>query len=152
MILITNPTLSFAKAIELYQVRWTIGVLFKERKQYLRLGTCQNTDFDGQIADTTLVFITYTIFTLQRRFRAYETMGELFCQHQQHLPEPTFRGHILKVFLKMLRRLIAILTIDTDQTIELLFNNEKANKEILICLSALQVEIENSQNKHDSAA
>jgi hypothetical protein len=66
LILTTDRKLSFVKALELYQIRWTIEVLFKECKQYLRLGACQNTDFDGQIADATLVLITHTILTLQR--------------------------------------------------------------------------------------
>ncbi len=43
----TDMTLSFVKDIELCQIRWSIETLFKECKQYLRLGCCQNTDFDG---------------------------------------------------------------------------------------------------------
>jgi len=45
--------------MELYQIRWSIEVLFKESKQYLRLGKSQNTDFCGQIADASLTMITY---------------------------------------------------------------------------------------------
>ena len=40
---------------ELYQIRWSIEVLNKECKQYLRLGKSQNTDFYGQIADASLI-------------------------------------------------------------------------------------------------
>jgi hypothetical protein len=152
LMLTTDLRLSFVKAFELYQIRWTIEVLFKECKQYLRLGACQNTDFDGQIADTTLAFITHTILTLQRRFYAYETLGELYRQHQQNLLELTLWERILKVFLKMLRQLLEILAIDVDQTIELIFNSEKANRDILLLLSALHDETENTQYKHDSAA
>jgi hypothetical protein len=152
LMLTTDLRLNFVKAFELYQIRWTIEVLFKECKQYLRLGACQNTDFDGQIADTTLAFVTHTILTLQRRFYAYETLGELFRQHQQNLLELTLWERILQVFLKMLRQLLGILAIDVDQTIELIFNSEKANSEILLLLSVLQDESENPQYKHDSAA
>lgn len=152
LILTTDLRLSFVKAFELYQIRWTIEVLFKECKQYLRLGACQNTDFDGQIADATLAFITHTILTLQRRFYAYETLGELFRQHQQHLLELTLWERILKVFLKMLRQLLEIMAIDVDQTIELMFNNDQANRQLLALLSALQNSTEKHQYKHDSAA
>ncbi len=54
--------------------------LFKECKQYLGLGCSQNTDFDGQIADTTLALVTHKILTLQKRFGCYEAMGGLFCK------------------------------------------------------------------------
>jgi IS4 transposase len=58
LLLTTDLSLSFTKAMELYQIRWTIEVLFKECKQYLRLGQGQNTDFDGQIADITITLLS----------------------------------------------------------------------------------------------
>jgi predicted nucleic acid-binding Zn finger protein len=36
----TNTSLSFIKMIEIYQIRWSIEVLFKEAKQLLGLGNC----------------------------------------------------------------------------------------------------------------
>jgi len=137
LLLTTNLTLKFVQAIELYQIRWTIEVLFKECKQYLRLGACQNTDFDGQIADATMALITHTILTLQRRFEAYETMGELFRESQQHLLELTLWERILKVFIKILQQLSEILTIDIDETIEKIMQSEKAGKQLLAMLTAL---------------
>jgi hypothetical protein len=64
LLITTDLSLSFTKAMELYQIRWGIEVLFKECKQYLRLGKAQNTCFCGQIADISLTFITYIIFAL----------------------------------------------------------------------------------------
>ena len=78
LLLTTDLSLSFVKAMELYQIRWSIEVLFKECKQYLRLGKSQNTDFCGQMADATLTMITYTILTLYKRFQEYETLGGVF--------------------------------------------------------------------------
>jgi hypothetical protein len=138
LLLTTDLSIKFTQALELYQIRWTIEVLFKECKQYLRLGACQNTDFDGQIADTTLVFVTYTILTLQRRFEAYETMGELYRESQQHLLELTLWERILKVFLKMLRQLMELLSIDIEKTIERLLQDENASKQILAIINALK--------------
>jgi len=152
LILTTDLHLNFVKALELYQIRWTIEVLFKECKQYLRLGACQNTDFDGQIADATLVLITHTILTLQRRFQAYETMGELFHQQQQKLLELTLWERILKIFINLLHQLLDILGIDLDQTIETLFESEKSATKILTLLKALNEIDENNQYKHNSAA
>jgi hypothetical protein len=137
LILTTDLKLSFTQAIELYQIRWAIEVLFKECKQYLRLGACQNTDFDGQIADATMALVTHTILTLQRRFEAYETMGELFRESQQHLLELTLWERILKVFIKMLNQLLNVLSIDIEETIEKIMNNDQAGKQLLAMLTTL---------------
>lgn len=105
----TDLTLSFVQAIELYQIRWTVEVLFKECKQYLRLGGSQNTDFDGQMADISIIVATHTILSLQKRFSSYETMGELFHETQQHLLELMLWERLVKVFLKMVAQLASIL-------------------------------------------
>lgn len=137
LILTTDLKLTFVQAIELYQIRWTIEVLFKECKQYLPLGACQNTNFDGQIADTTMALATHTILTLHRRFEAYETMGDLFRESQQYLLELTLLEHILKVFIKMLHQLMEILSIDTDETIEKIIRSNQAGKQHLAMLTTL---------------
>jgi hypothetical protein len=152
LLLTTDLKLKFVQAIELYQIRWTIEVLFKECKQYLRLGACQNTDFDGQIADATIALITHTILTLQRRFVAYETMGELFRESQQHLLELTLWERILKVFIKMLQQLSEILSIDIEETIEKILQNDKAGKQLLAMLEALNDFSDNCGDKFKIAA
>lgn len=50
-----NMSLSFVKAFEIYQMRWSIEVLNKETKQYLGLGSFQRRYFDKLIADCTLM-------------------------------------------------------------------------------------------------
>ncbi len=152
LLLTTDLTLNFVKALELYQIRWTIEVLFKECKQYLRLGTCQNTDFDGQIADATIAFVTHTVLTLQRRFIAYETMGELFRETQQQMLELTLWERILKVFFKLLRQLLEILNIDIEESMEKLIENKEAGNQILVMLKALEEYEDNCTNNTKNAA
>jgi hypothetical protein len=151
-ILSTHLTLKFTAAIELYQIRWTIEVLFKECKQYLRLGTCQNTDFDGQIADTTIVLITHTILTLQRRFEAYETMGGLFRESQQQLLELTLWDRILKIFIRMLRELLEILSIDIEETIGKITSCDKSATQVLAMLEAIKQSSDNAEYNPETAA
>ena len=74
----TDTGLSFIKMIEIYQIRWSIEVFFKESKQLLGLGKCQANDFDSQIADTTITMIQYILLTLRYRFDHYESKGALF--------------------------------------------------------------------------
>ena len=77
--------MSFIKAFEVYQIRWNIEVMNKETKQYLGLGGYQGCDFNSQIADTTLCYLTYTVMALEKRFTEYQTMGELFSDMEDDL-------------------------------------------------------------------
>ena len=137
ILLTTDLSLSFVKAMELYQIRWSIEVLNKECKQYLRLGKSQNTDFYGQIADASLVMITYTILTLYKRFQAYETLGGVFRDTQKDMLEKTLCERIEMVILKILRDLLEFLCIDVEQTLYRLTSSEKASEEIIILLNAV---------------
>jgi len=137
LLLTTDLSLSFVKAMELYQIRWSIEVLFKECKQYLRLGKSQNTDFYGQIADASLTMITYTILSLYKRFEAYETLGALFRNTQKEMLEKTLCERIEIVILKILCDLLEILSIDVEQTLYRLTSSEKVAEEIIILLSAV---------------
>ena len=102
LLLTTDLSLSFVKTMELYQIRWTIEVLFKECKQYLRLGKGQNTDFDGQIADTASTWLTHLILSLGLRFQAYETMGGLFRDLQNQMIRDTLHQRIMMAIVERL--------------------------------------------------
>ncbi|MBC8321485.1 MAG: transposase [Bacteroidetes bacterium] len=151
ILLTTDLTLSFVEAIELYQVRWTIEVLFKECKQYLRLGGSQNTDFDGQVADITITLATHTILSLQKRFSSYETMGELFRETQQHLLELTLWERLVKVFLKMVVQLAMILNVDVEEIIEKIMRSDQTSKQLLAILKMLDEFEDNDQNNDKTA-
>lgn len=150
VLLTTDISLSFVKAIEIYQIRWTIEVLFKECKQYLRLGGSQNTDFDGQIADTTLALITHTILTLHKRFHAYETLGELFRATQQHLIEMTLWERLIKVLLKIVLQMIEILSVDMEDVICKIMKNDKASYQLRAMITALAEMSDNDLKTHEN--
>jgi hypothetical protein len=148
LLLTTDLTLSFVQAIELYQIRWTIEVLFKECKQYLNLGKSQNTCFDGQIADITITLVTHTILSLQKRFSAYETMGELFRETQQHLLELTLWERLISIFFKILVELAVILNIEIEEVMEKLLQSDQASKQLMAMLRALSEFEDNDQNSN----
>lgn len=145
LLLSTNLSIKFTEAIELYQIRWTIEVFFKECKQYFGLGSSQNTDFDGQIADATLTLVTHTILTLYKRFSAYETMGELFRETQQYLLEMTLWERILKVFLKMLQKLVELFNLDLDEILEQVIQDDETACQIFTMLKGLEQYEENGK-------
>jgi hypothetical protein len=76
----TNIRLSFIEMIEIYQVRRTIKVFFRESKQLLGLGRCQSNDFDVQIADATITMLQYILLTMRYRINNYESMQGLFSE------------------------------------------------------------------------
>lgn len=121
---------------------------FKECKQYLRLGASQNTDFDGQIADATIVLATHTILSLQKRFSCYETMGELFRETQQKLLELTLWERLVKVFFQMLVLMAAILNIDVEEMMEKVMQSDKTSKQLLAMLKALEEFEDNGNNNN----
>jgi len=130
LLITTDLSLSFCKAMELYHIRWSIEVFFKECKQYLRLGQAQNTDFDGQIADATITLITHLILSLQLRFQEYETMGGLFRDIQNRMIQETLHERIMKMVLEIIIQLLEILYLDVDQTIKLMIaNGQNSNQE-----------------------
>jgi hypothetical protein len=151
LLLTTDLSLPFVKTMELYQIRWSIEVLFKECKQHLRLGKSQNTDFCGQIADATLTMITYTILTLYKRFEAYETLGALFRDTQKEMLEKTLCERIEMVILKILRDLLEILCIDVEETLYRLMSSDKADKKLIILLSAVNQLDSRFEKLHNAA-
>jgi len=151
ILLTTDLSLSFVKAMELYQIRWSIEVLFKECKQYLRLGKSQNTDFCGQIADATMTMITYTILTLYKRFESYETLGALFRDTQKEMIEKTLCERIEMVILKILRDLLEILSINVEETLHHLMSSDKSVDKIIILLNAVNQFYRNNGESSNAA-
>lgn len=148
ILLCTDTDMAFIKAFELYQIRWSIEVLNKECKGYLGLGGYQGRDFNGQIADCTLCFITYTVLALGKRFSDYETMGELFRNQREELLALTLWQRVLACIKRILDCLAEILDITPEQLVQSLMHNEKATQILHVILQ----EIEKDYNEHDRLA
>lgn len=123
-ILTTDTNLSFSRVIEVYSIRWSIEVFFKEAKQLFKLGTCQSTNFDVQIAQTTITMIQYLLTSIRYRMEAYETIGGLFRKMKQEYIEHKLNIRILAV----VSQIIAILenmvdSIDIHEFTKRLINN-----------------------------
>jgi predicted nucleic acid-binding Zn finger protein len=99
----TNTELSFIRMIEIYQIRWTEEVFFKEGKQLLGLGRCQSNDFDAQIADTTVTMIQHILLTLKFRFEHYETKGALFNHVKEGIIQFRLDERLWGLFIELIR-------------------------------------------------
>lgn len=115
------------------------GYLYQQpyRPSFIGLQGYQGRDFDGQIADCTLCFITYTLLALDKRFSEYETMGELFGQHREYLMALTLWRRILEMIMAILEALSDVMSINLDELTENILNNEKAAKKYAVILNAL---------------
>lgn len=130
ILLTTDKKLNFLKTFELYQIRWSIEVFNKECKQYFGLGGCQSKDFNAQIADCTLCFITHMIVSIDKRFSDYETMGELFRQMQKQLDLLTLWQRILPMIAAIIELFAEIAEVDPNETLKKMLNNKIYEKKI----------------------
>ena len=110
----TDTELSFIRMIEIYQIRWTVEVFFKEAKQLLGLGRCQSNDFDAQIADTTITMIQHILLSLKYRFEHYETKGALFNQVKEGIIQSRLDERLWGLFIELIR-LIEVLFDGIDE-------------------------------------
>lgn len=102
----TDTTLPFLSMMEIYAVRWTTEVFFKEAKQQLKLGTCQSQDFDAQIAHVTTCYILYTLLTYFRRINAYESLEGLFEVIKDDFLEKNLAERLWDLFEELLQVVI----------------------------------------------
>lgn len=101
-IISTDTSLTFNKMVSIYNIRWTIEVFFKEAKQLLGLGKCQSTNFDVQIAQTTITMIQYLLMSLKHRVEAYETINGLFKDLKQDFIEHKINDRLFAVIIELL--------------------------------------------------
>jgi len=101
-IITTNTKLTFKKAMEIYSTRWTIEVFFKEAKQLLGLGKCQSTNFDVQVAQTTITMLQYLLISLKHRVEAYQSIGGIFKNIKQGYIEHKLNERLLLAIVEIL--------------------------------------------------
>lgn len=113
----TDESLGLVEMLEVYSVRWTIEVFFKEAKQQLRLGKCQSQNFDAQISHVTTTYILYTFLAYFRRINDYETLGGLFEEIKDEMMEKNIAERLWDLFEELLD--IVIIAIAESGTIDI---------------------------------
>lgn len=124
LLICTDLKLKFTKAMQYYQIRWSIEVFFKDCKQKLRLNTCQSTDFDAHIAHISIVFLNYAALALRQRFDAHETLGQLFSHVKSILLEATIVSKIWAIFCEIYAILLAPIGTEWDLFIQSVIENK----------------------------
>jgi hypothetical protein len=102
LLVTTDLKLSFIKLMEIYQIRWSIEVFFKDTKQYLNLGKCQSTDFDAQIAEVTIVLMQYILLDFYKRIHFQDnSIGGLFEKLSSQIIRNSIVTQIWNLFLEL---------------------------------------------------
>lgn len=102
VLMTTNCDISYEKAVQIYTMRWTIEVFFRESKQLFNLGKSYSSDFDGQIADITISMMQYIVMSLHKRVNYYESMYGLFQEQSELNKEMVVAEKIWNLFLSLL--------------------------------------------------
>jgi len=103
MLITTDLKMSFTRLIEVYQIRWTIEVFFKECKQFLFLGKSQAQNLDGQIADITLSLVRYIFLSYYKRIHYGMTIGGIFKELSQTATKENLLTEISYYFMELLK-------------------------------------------------
>jgi len=129
----TDLSLSATEIIEVYQIRWTIEVFFKESKQSLGLGKSQSNDFDAQIADTTMTMIQYLFLALQNRIDNYESLGQLFNGTKEKMVKLRLHERLIALLTAIIDIMVNLFDVESDEEIimERAINNDEALTKLL---------------------
>lgn len=130
-IISTNLELNFNETIEIYQLRWSIEVFFKETKQLLHLGKSQSNDFDAQVADTTITMIQYIFLSIRNRIDKYESIGKLYENTKAEMFDIKLHERLIILLIAILKILEDLFEeVDTDKVFIKMINDEQVFEKI----------------------
>jgi len=124
----TDMSLNFIKLFELYQIRWSIEVFFKECKQYLGLGKCQSQDFDAQICSTTLTMIQFILLCYYKRIHYQQKIDGLFEEISYQTMESSIVEKMIAQFIELLDIVAELIEVEPIELYMMLMRNPKATK------------------------
>lgn len=145
MLVTTDLNMSFNRIVEVYKIRWTIEVFFKESKQDLLLGKSQSQDFDAQIADVTLSLMRYIFLSYYQRIHYGTTIGGLFRGLSQSAVKENILVSINLYFIELLQIFASLAGVDFITFYEDLLRNPEAENIInMIGLNSIDKDLLNA--------
>lgn len=138
MLICSDQKLTFIKAMQWYQIRWSIEVFFKDCKQNLNLSSCQSIDFDAHIAHVSIVFMNYMTLSLRKRVDDYETIGGISRKIKEQVLEDTLIQKIWTLFIELYNVVLADLGVNWEAFVrKLIETQEELNNQIKNALECM---------------
>ncbi len=121
--------LGFNKLMEIYHIRWSIEVFFKDAKQYLQLGKCQCNNFDSQIGAATLAMMQYIMLLLYKQMHYGQSLGSIFDMLGTQAQQENISRYLLELFWEVIIRIGKVLKVDCFELFEeILSDNQRADE------------------------
>ena len=126
----TDLTVNFQKLMDVYQIRWSIELFFRESKQYLNLGKSKSTCFDTQIADATISLTQYIILSFHRRISDYSSFDGIFASALEDALQYSIASELKKMFLIIIEIFCEFSGIDVMEMMRTISSNQEACKKM----------------------
>jgi hypothetical protein len=126
----TDLQISAQRVFQIYQNRWTIETSYKELKQHLKFGKCMSRDFDGQIADATLILMAYNLLSHIKALDDHQSIGYLFDKVSKNMLLPTIMQKFWNSFYKAIKEIAEMIQKPVDDLISIAINQVKFLKTI----------------------
>jgi len=110
--------------MEVYQIRWSIEVFFKECKQHLNLGKCKSSCFDAQIADTTVTMLQHIMLSYYKRISCQQSFSGLFEAISKEMVELDLVSRMIGLMWKLIEMISSIAGFDFIELQEQLIKND----------------------------
>lgn len=109
------------------------------------LGKSQSTDFDVQIADTTIAMMQHLFLSIKNRVEKYETLGELFENTKAECLEMKLHQRLLALLIAIAEVIDEIFTeVDSCQLISRMIHNPEAFEKLKLLISPQETNYKNS--------
>ncbi|MDO9635308.1 MAG: transposase [Paludibacter sp.] len=126
LLITTDLTMGFQKLMDVYQIRWSIEIFFRESKQYLNLGKSKSTSFDAQIADATICLVQYTILSFHQRISNYGSFDGVFASALEDAMQDSIASELQKLFWVILEMFCNYTGVDIIEFTGSIFRDENA--------------------------
>ena len=128
---ITNDLdLTFNKLLEVYHIRWSIEVFYKDAKQHLQLGKCQCNNFDSQIGAATLVMMQYIMLLLYKQRHYGQSLGSIFDLLSTQAQEENITRYLMDIFWEIVHGIGELLKVDIMELFEEIIRDHQKAEEI----------------------
>jgi len=130
LLVTTDLSINFQKLMDVYQIRWSIELFFRESKQYLNLGKSKSTCFDTQIADATISLVQYTILSFHQRLTNYSSFDGVFVSAIEDALQYGIAAELQKMFLLIVEIFSDFSGVDSMEMMHSILSDKNASNKI----------------------